>query len=166
MQLLAKLGLILVSVARIWELDQRRRRSACCWAVTKSQNVSRFPRGEYCFKDNLHTLSINQQGSAFIARVAVRVYALIRFLFVWSDNWPALSEKSVFEHAQNVRIQIILRLRKVSFGHCLSIDSFEWLIQWRPKIDYAHAQADKGIRCPHIHKDVFAWRFPINAISI
>ena len=37
--------------------------------------------------------------------------------------------KSAFEHAQNVRIRIILRMRKVSLGLLLSIDLF-YSIQW------------------------------------
>ena len=32
--------------------------------------------------------------------------------------------KSTLEHAQNVRIHIILRIRKVSSGSLLSIDTF------------------------------------------
>ena len=37
--------------------------------------------------------------------------------------------KSAFEHAQNVQIHIILRMRKVSFGRLLSIHTF-CSIQW------------------------------------
>ena len=36
---------------------------------------------------------------------------------------PCHAKKNVFEHAQNVRILIILHMRKVSSGHLLSIET-------------------------------------------
>ena len=36
-----------------------------------------------------------------------------------------VKRKSVFEHAQNVRIPIILHMRKVSSGHLLYIETFK-----------------------------------------
>ena len=37
--------------------------------------------------------------------------------------WAATSEKNAFKYAQNVRIQVILRMCKVSSGPLLSIDT-------------------------------------------
>ena len=58
--------------------------------------------------------------------------------------------KSAFEHAKNVRIHIILRMRKCSSALLLSIDIFFW--QWAAKalISCAYAQADLGFRFPHM----------------
>ena len=79
----------------------------------------------------------------------------------WPDTvWPCQA-KTVFEHAQNVRIHIILRMRKVSAGICsplihsvVSNDSGSG--QWRPWSDCADAQADLGLRCPHMPEDMFS----------
>ena len=35
----------------------------------------------------------------------------------------SVKQKSAFEHAQNARIHIILRMRKVSSGHMVSIET-------------------------------------------
>ena len=79
----------------------------------------------------------------------------------WPDTvWPCQT-KTVFEHAQNVRIHIILRMRKVSAGICsplihsvVSNDSGSG--QRRPWSDCADAQADLGLRCPHMLEDMFS----------
>ena len=40
-----------------------------------------------------------------------------------------VKQKSAFEHVQNAQVQIILRMRKVSSGHLLSINTL-YSIQW------------------------------------
>ena len=58
------------------------------------------------------------------------------------------------------------RFSKVSFGHLFFIDTVYSVQcfcsgQWRPWSDCADAQADLGLRYPHMHeKNVFAWRGP------
>ena len=70
--------------------------------------------------------------------------------------------KVVFEHAQNVRIHIILCMHKVSSGPLLSIDTF-YSIQWfrwqqRPWSDCANAQADLAPSLSaYARRHVFAW---------
>ena len=51
-----------------------------------------------------------------------------------------VKRKSAFEHAKNVRIHIVLRIRKVSSGPLLSMDTFygiHWFRLQRPWSDYA-----------------------------
>ena len=48
--------------------------------------------------------------------------------FIWLQM-GCVKRKSVFEHAQNVWIYIIMYMRKVSFGHLLFIETF-YNIQW------------------------------------
>ena len=71
-----------------------------------------------------------------------------------------VKQKSAFEHAQNVRIHNILRMREVLSGHLLSIETF-YTIQWfclrtaKALIDCADAQADLGLRCLLMPEDTF-----------
>ena len=61
--------------------------------------------------------------------------------------------------------RFIPRMRKVSSGHLLFIDTF-YSIQWfcygrrRPWPDCADAQTDLGIRCPHMLEDSFSHGVP------
>ena len=70
--------------------------------------------------------------------------------------------KSPFEHMQNVQIQVIRRMCKVSSGPLLSIDIYSIVSnnsvsgQWRPRSDCADAQSDLGLRCPHMPEDTFS----------
>ena len=64
--------------------------------------------------------------------------------------------KGVFQHAPNALNQIILHMRKVSFEHKLSIDSFYsaqrfCLRQRRTWSDCADAQSDLSLPCPNTH---------------
>ena len=70
-----------------------------------------------------------------------------------------VKRKTSFEQAKNAKIQIILRMRKVSFDFCppfihsvVSNGSISG--QWRPWS--ADVQADLGFRCPHMPKDTFS----------
>ena len=70
-----------------------------------------------------------------------------------------------FEHAQNVQICIILRMRKVSSDQRLSIETclvskdsvYEQRMSWS---DWEIAQVNLGVRCPHMPGHVFAWHGP------
>ena len=65
-----------------------------------------------------------------------------------------LKRKSAFEHALTVRIHIILHMRKVSSGLFLlfAIHNIQWfcLRTVKSRSDCADAQADLGLRCPHM----------------
>ena len=67
--------------------------------------------------------------------------------------------KSVFEHAQNVRIHISLHMRKVSSRPLLSahfvVSNDSGSRQRKSWSDCADAQADLGLRCPHMPEDAF-----------
>ena len=71
-------------------------------------------------------------------------------------------QKSPFEHMQNVQIQVIRRMFKVSSGPFLSIDIYSIVSknsvsgQRSPRSDCADAQSDLGLRCPHMPGDTFS----------
>ena len=67
--------------------------------------------------------------------------------------WAAPSEKNAFEHRETAQIQLCLHMRKVLFVHLLSIHNV-CSIQW---FRCADAQADLGLRCPHMPKDTFSY---------
>ena len=48
--------------------------------------------------------------------------------------WVSSSEKSAFAHAQNVRIHIILHMRKVSSGRLFSIGTFYKVNKWTQEL--------------------------------
>ena len=75
--------------------------------------------------------------------------------------------KRAFEHVQNTQIQIILRMRKVSSGHLRSIETVvsNVSVQGRPWSDCADAQADQGLRWPHMPKDTFSYGAAHNVIT-
>ena len=56
-------------------------------------------------------------GRLFVFSAFVKIFCRLAAIDI---KWAASSEKSAFEHAQNVRIHI-LHMRKVSSGHLLSI---------------------------------------------
>ena len=65
------------------------------------------------------------------------------------------------KNAQNVRKHTILHMRRFSSGHLLSIETFFSLQcsifgQQRPWSDCADAQADLGLRCPHMPEYTFS----------
>ena len=67
---------------------------------------------------------------------------------MWLYQIGHVKWKSAFEHGQNVQIQIILHMCKVSSEPLLSIHTFcsiQWSLKWRPWSDYADAQADLGL---------------------
>ena len=69
-----------------------------------------------------------------------------------------IKQKSAFDYVQ--KIQIILRMRKFHQGlyslFIHSIVSSESVSgQWKPWLDCADAQADLGLRCPHMPKNTF-----------
>ena len=69
-----------------------------------------------------------------------------------------VKRKSAFSHAK-MHIQIILRMRKVSSGHLLSIHTFcsiQYVSGQWPWSDCADAQADLGLRCPHRPEETFS----------
>ena len=75
-------------------------------------------------------------------------------------HWGWGKQKSAFEHTQNVRIYIILHMRKVSSYLCfpfiysvVSNDSSSG--QWRPWSDCPDVQADLGFHYQHMPKDMF-----------
>ena len=77
--------------------------------------------------------------------------------------------KSTFEHAQNAQIQVTLLVAKYHrafcypFLHSAVVNDFV-REQWRPWTDCADAQADLGLRCPHMSKKrIFAWHGQIYA---
>ena len=55
-------------------------------------------------------------------------------------NWPSQVKKKAFENTQNVKIQIILCMHKVSSRPLLCMD----------------AQADLGLHCLHMPQDTFS----------
>ena len=76
------------------------------------------------------------------------------------------TRKNTFRPVQNVRIRIILHMRKVSSGICfplkhpvVSNDSVSYG-QRRPWSACADAQADLGLRCPHMPEDTFRMAWP------
>ena len=84
-------------------------------------------------------------------------------------KWVVSSQKSVFEHAQNVRIHIILRMRKFSSEHLLSMHSIvsndSASEQRMPRSDCADAQADLGLRCLHMPRSKY-WATYLLAICL
>ena len=77
------------------------------------------------------TLIQRQDVESTLSRRCVYVVCLLGFLIEYIYMGRA-NEKYAFEHAQNVLIHIILRMRKVSSGSLLSIDIFcssQWFKQ-------------------------------------
>ena len=72
-----------------------------------------------------------------------------------------VKRKWAFERAKTAQIQIILRMRKVSYGSLLSIHTISVVSndsvseQGRPGSDSADAQAGLGLRCPNMPEDTF-----------
>ena len=98
----------------------------------------------------------NSSPFSFIGCVSIS----IRFLL--SDTWAASSEI-----VQNAQIQIILRMRKVSSGPLLSIHTFLHAVSNRILLadsegsDHcANAQANLGIRLPHMPEDTYCMARP------
>ena len=83
-----------------------------------------------------------------------------------------LKRKGAFEYAHDAQIQIILRIRKVTSGPLPSIHTFYSFNdsvsgQWMPWWDCADAQADLGIRCPHmLEKKYFRMARPLYLMLI
>ena len=73
----------------------------------------------------------------------------------------APSEKVPSDMRKNAQIQVVLRMHKVSSGpsplHSYPIVSDDsGRGQWKPWSDCANAQADLGLRCPHMPKDTIS----------
>ena len=85
----------------------------------------------------------------YVPRISLNLYALGLVLCIETKNkrlagncrCPNLlnglrQAKSAYEHAQNVRIHIILRMHKILFGrlHCIvTFYSSQWFLQWTAK---------------------------------
>ena len=76
--------------------------------------------------------------------------------------WTASSEKQCLPTcAKSTNSDYPAHLRRISWGLCSSFihsvvsnDSVSG--QWRPWLGCANAQADQGIRCPHMPEDTFS----------
>ena len=69
-----------------------------------------------------------------------------------------VKQKSVFEHVQNMQIQIILHMHRVSSELLLSIHTF-CIIKWVLLSDPIRvcANFDLGLRYPHMPEDLFLY---------
>ena len=94
--------------------------------------------------------------SVIVDELNIKVYSC-----VISRQMGPVKGKSAFEHEQNGQTEIILRMRKVSSGHVLHLIHFIVFKdsvsgQRRSWSDCADAQADLGLRCPHMPEDTFS----------
>ena len=79
----------------------------------------------------------------------------------WAMNMGHIERKSVLEHIQDVQIQIILHMHKVSSRPLLSIHTFCSIQSFyqqtgRALSDCMDTQADLGLRCLHMPEDMFS----------
>ena len=70
-----------------------------------------------------------------------------------------VKRKSAFEHVQNVQIQIILHMRKISTGRLLSIQAFF-------SIQYFCKRTDQGLHFPHLPENTFCMTFKFDNCSV
>ena len=92
------------------------------------------------------------------------LYFSAKNIYVSNISWDhfgttlAVLSEMLSSNMRMHRFRFIPRIFKFSSGHLLSIDTFvsneSDCGQWRPRSDCADAQADLGIRCPHMLRHV------------
>ena len=91
---------------------------------------------------------------------------LVRYCYYCNYYQGRIKRKGAFVHAQNIRIHIILRMRKVPSGHLLSIETFFSIKQFclRTVKAQIRLRGCAGWSGPSLsayaHRHVFAWRGP------